>query len=269
MFSKIPQKATVAGVLALGLALGFGSTAARADLVDDIVQRGELRVAVQTQGPPISFVDKDGKRTGFAVELSRRLAEDMGVELKLMDYEWKGLIPALLSGKADMIAADMTPSVKRSLKISFTQPVFYEKVVAFTTKDSEIDSLEDMNDSGVTVAATQGSTHYQIAQEAFPKAEVKEYAGGGPAVAQATAAGRADVGVNNAGSVRGFLREFDNLRGIEGVLRRDPLSFAVRPENVHLMQVVDNYITLLKVRGQLEDITQYWWESDAWRQEHM
>lgn len=263
---KTPIKSVLAGGLALALAAGF-TAPAEADLVEDIVQRGELRVAVQTQGPPISFVNQEGKRTGFAVELSRRLAEDMGVELKLMDYEWKGLIPALLSGKADMIAADMTPSVKRSLKISFTQPVFFEKVVAFTTGGSDYDSLSKLDREGVTIAATQGSTHYQIAQEKFPKATVKEYAGGGPAVAQAVAAGRADVGVNNAGSVRGFLREFDDLVSIEGTLRRDPLSFAVRPENTHMMQVLNNYITLLEVRGELEGIRDYWWNSDAWREQ--
>ena len=260
-------RSVLTAALALATSLGFAAQAS-ADTVEDIVQRQELRVAVQTQGPPLSFVNADGKRTGFAVELSRRLAEAMGVEIKLMDYEWKGLIPALLSGKADIIAADMTPSVKRSLQVSFTQPVFYEKVVAFTTKDAPYESLSDLNREGVTVAATQGSTHYQIAKDQLPKATVKEYAGGGPAVAQATSSGRADVGVNNAGSVRGFLRAFDNLREIDGVLRRDPLAFAVRPGDTHLMQVVDNFITLLKVRGELDDMTQYWWESDAWRTDH-
>lgn len=260
-------RAIVTSVFALGASLGLVAQA-QADTVEDIVQREELRVAVQTQGPPLSFVNVDGERAGFAVELSRRLADAMGVELRLMDYEWKGLIPALKSGKVDLIAADMTPSVKRSLQISFTQPVFFEKVVAFTTKDASFQSLSDLNREGVTIAATQGSTHYQIAKDKLPKATVKEYAGGGPAVAQATSSGRADAGVNNAGSVRGFLREFDNLRQIDGVLRRDPLAFAVRPADTHLMQVVDNFITLLKVRGQLEEMTQYWWESDAWREDH-
>lgn len=261
-------RSLLSGILALGLGATMASQA-RADTVEDIVQRGELRVAVQTQGPPLSFVNRDGERTGFAVELSRRLAEAMDVELVLMDYEWKGLIPALLSGKADLIAADMTPSVPRSLKISFTQPVFYERVVAFTTEDAPFQSVSDLDAEGVTIAATQGSTHYQIARKKLPKATVKEFAGGGPAVAQATSADRADAGVNNAGSVRGFLREFDNLRELDGVLQRDPLAFAVRPEDTHLLQVLDNFVTLLKVRGELDELTEYWWKSDAWRADHM
>ncbi len=81
---------------------------ATADVVSDIIKRGELRVAVQTQGPPVSFIDKNGERTGFAIEVVKMMAEDMGVELKLLDFDWKGLTPAVNSGKADFLAADMT-----------------------------------------------------------------------------------------------------------------------------------------------------------------
>ena len=43
---------------------------ASAGTLDEIAQRGELRIACQTQGPPFSFVDKNGKRTGSSIELS-------------------------------------------------------------------------------------------------------------------------------------------------------------------------------------------------------
>ena len=59
-------------LLATGLILGLGPAVqnqARADAIQEIVKRGELRVAVQTQGPPVSYVDTKGNRTGFAVEL--------------------------------------------------------------------------------------------------------------------------------------------------------------------------------------------------------
>ena len=64
------------GILAVAL---MGLPQAGADVVEDIVKRGELRVAVQTQGPPVSFIDKNGKRTGFAMEVIEMMAKDMGV----------------------------------------------------------------------------------------------------------------------------------------------------------------------------------------------
>ncbi len=120
------------GLFALGLsAFAYSATA---DVVKDIVKRGVLRVAVQTQGPPVSFVDKNGDRTGFAIEVVKMMAADMGVELKLLDYDWKGLIPAVNSGKADFLAADMTPNAKRTLVLSFTEPYLYSDVVLYSKK---------------------------------------------------------------------------------------------------------------------------------------
>ena len=66
----------IAGTL-FGLLLAAVNVAS-ADVVDDIVKQGELRVAVQTQGPPVSFVDKNGERTGFSVEVIKMMAEDIG-----------------------------------------------------------------------------------------------------------------------------------------------------------------------------------------------
>ena len=79
---------------AAGLAVAAASVAlpAQADELGDIIKRGELRVAVQTSGPLMSFMDKSGKRTGLAVEVAQRMADDLGVKLVLQDYEWKGLL---------------------------------------------------------------------------------------------------------------------------------------------------------------------------------
>ncbi len=129
------------GLCALGLS-AFVQPAS-ADVLLDIVKRGELWVAVQTQGPPVSFVDKNGERTGFAIEVVKMMAEDMGVELKLLDYDWKGLIPAVNSGKADFLAADMTPNAKRTLVLSFTEPYLYSDVVLYSKKSQSFVKWQD------------------------------------------------------------------------------------------------------------------------------
>ena len=115
-----------------------GPALAQADVVKEIMMRGEMVVGVQTQGPPISFIDKNGKRTGLAVEMLRMLAEEMGVKLVLKEYEWKGLIPALLSKKVDFLGADMTPTIKRSTRLNFTDPYIFSDAVAFAPKKSPL-----------------------------------------------------------------------------------------------------------------------------------
>ncbi|MGV8294921.1 transporter substrate-binding domain-containing protein, partial [Pseudomonas aeruginosa] len=81
---KIKQWLGAAGV---ALAVAAIAQPARADELSDIIKRGELRVAVQTSGPLMSFMDKSGKRTGLAVEVAKRMADDLGVKLVLQDYE--------------------------------------------------------------------------------------------------------------------------------------------------------------------------------------
>ena len=140
----------------LAIVLAFGGTAI-AGTLDEIAKRGELRIACQTQGAPFSFIDKNGERTGSSIDLCEMIGEEMGVKVKFLNYDWDGLIPALLSKKADMLAADMTPTLKRAMKISFTDPYMYAGSVVFVKQDSPIKTLKDVK-AGTKIAVLLGST---------------------------------------------------------------------------------------------------------------
>ena len=257
-------------LLVTGLILGLGlavQNQARADAIQDIVKRGELRVAVQTQGPPVSYVDTKGNRTGFAVELVEMMAEDMGVKLKLLDYDWKGLIPAVISGKADFLAADMTPKPKRALVLIFTEPYMYSRNVIYSKKSKSFTTWKDACVKGVSVAVVQGSSNVGVLKAKCPLATIKEFAGGGPAVAQAVAADRADAGINDEASAKGYMVEYPEFKILEGAPDRGPLSFATRPEETHLVRWMDNYLMLIKADGRMDKLMDYWIFSTDWKKE--
>jgi polar amino acid transport system substrate-binding protein len=90
-------------------------------------------------------MDKNGKRTGYAVEVSELMAKEMGVKATFLDYDWDGLIPALLSKKADILAADMTATLKRSLKVSFTDPFYMAGSVIFKKKGAPFKTIDQCN----------------------------------------------------------------------------------------------------------------------------
>ncbi|MBL6995586.1 transporter substrate-binding domain-containing protein, partial [Desulfobacula sp.] len=100
------QKKLVSIVLAIVVTL-FLTGISFAGTLTDIVKRGELRVAVQSGAAPYAFVDKNGVHAGSMIDFTQGMADVMGVKLKVLDFDWDGLIPALLSGKADILAADM------------------------------------------------------------------------------------------------------------------------------------------------------------------
>ena len=255
------------GIAALALTAASVATVARADALSDILKRGEFRVAVQTSGPLMSFMDKSGKRTGLAVELARRMADDLGVKLVLQDYEWKGLIPALLSGKADMVAADMTPTPQRAAQILFSAPMFYAETVAVVPKDSPYKSYTDLNKGDVTIGALGASTYAEAARKMLPEAKLKEFSGGSAPVGQAISSGRLDAGIMSLSTANQFLADFGNLRVLDGVMVREPLAFAVAPDAYRLKFWLDNWRELRTADNSLPETVKYWYSTD-WKKAH-
>lgn len=238
------------------------------ETMENIVKTGKMTIAVQTQGPPVSFINKNGERTGLAIELAQMMADDMGVELIVQDLDWKGLIPALTSGKADFIAADMTPTAKRSMQVMFTAPVFFSETIAFAKKDKGYTSWEELNKAGISVGATQASSWAETARKLLPEAELKEYAGGTAQAVQAVVAGRVDAGISDIATISGFQSSDDSLVTLEGLMAKEPLGFAVRPDSPHLLNALDNYMRLIALDGRLEAKVQYWWNSTDWEADH-
>jgi polar amino acid transport system substrate-binding protein len=256
-------------MIAVALVFGFWGMAS-AGTLDEISKRGVLRVACQTQGAPFSFVDRNGKRTGSSIDLVEMIAKEMGVKVKFLNYDWDGLIPALLSKKADMLAADMTPTLKRAMKISFVDPYMYTGSVVFVKQNSPIKSLEDVQKPGTKIAVLLGSTGENDAKKAFPEAKLKTYKGGGPMLINAVVAGHTDGGVNDGSAVRGQAASFppNSVRILEGQLSRSPLAFAVRYDSPDLRRWLDLFFLHIKLDGRLDDNLDYWVNSLDWKKDH-
>jgi polar amino acid transport system substrate-binding protein len=255
-------------MIAVALIFGFWGMAS-AGTLDEISKRGVLRIACQTQGAPFSFVDKNGERTGSSVELCRLIAKEMGVKVEFLNYDWDGLIPALLSKKADMLAADMTPTLKRAMKIAFTDPYMYTGSVVFVKQDSPIKTLKDIK-AGTKLAVLLGSTGESDAKKVFPDALYKTYKGGGPLLINAVLAGHVEAGVNDGSSVRSQLSNFppNSVRVLEGQLSRSPLAFAVRYDSPDLLRWLDLFFLHIKLDGRLDDNLDYWVNSMDWKKDH-
>ena len=243
---------------------------ATAGTLEEIAQRGEIRIACQTQGAPFSFVDRNGNRTGSSIDLCDMIAKEMGVKVKYLNYDWDGLIPALLSKKADMLAADMTPTLKRAMKIAFTDPYMYTGSVVFVKQDSPLKSLEDVRKAGIKIAVLLGSTGENDAKKAFPDAELKTYKGGGPLLINAVLGGHTDAGVNDGSAVRGQAASFppNSIRILEGQLSKSPLAFAVRYDSPDLREWLNLFFLHVSLDGRLDDNLNYWVNSLDWKKDH-
>lgn len=263
------MKKSLVALALLTLLATFAAAPALAD-VQDIISRGELLVGCQTTGATFSFVDKNGVRTGFAVELAQKIAEAMGVKVKLVDYDWSGLIPALLANKVDLIAADMTATPARALKVSFTQPFYVTGSSVVVLDKSPIKTMEQCNDAKWKIGVLLGSTGEIMAKKYFPKAEIKSFKGSGTLILDAVSAGRVDAGVNDRTAIFGQVirTEPGTFRVLDGTLSKEPLSFAVRPQDTHLLAWLNLYFDWIKADGTMDGLIKYWIESDQAAKDH-
>lgn len=265
------QKRFVAIILAVLVTL-FLTGISFAGTLSDIVKRGELRVAVQSGAAPYAFIDKNGVHAGSMIGFTKGMADSMGVKLKILDFDWDGLIPALLSGKADILAADMTPTLKRALKISFADPWMYVQPCVFTKTGASFQTLEDIDKSGVTVGVLLGSTGETIAKKYLSNAKIKSYKGGGRMIIQALLAGHVDAGVNDDLAVLTALSDYppNSIRLLDKRLGQgsDPLSFAIRQESVNLWQWINLYFKTIRANGDYDKNIAYWMEGTDWKKDH-
>lgn len=146
-------------VLASLLSLSALLSPVQAATVEEIQQRGVLKVGIFTDKPPFGYVDAKGNYVGFDTDLARRFAKDLlGDETKI-DYvvvEASSRVPFLQSGKVDIIMANMTVTPERARVVDFTNPNLRVATQVLVKADSAIQSLKDL--AGKTVIVTKGTT---------------------------------------------------------------------------------------------------------------
>lgn len=91
---------------------------------------GTLTVGTSSWGLPFCAV-QDGRLAGFDVELAERFAARLGRRLEIADQDFGGLIPALVSGKIEVIIADMFGTEERAKQIDFSDPYYDQDSVIF------------------------------------------------------------------------------------------------------------------------------------------
>ena len=151
----------------------------QASEIEQIQEKGEIIVSLNKDYPPFSM-DKDGKPMGLDVDLARLLAEYMGVKVKFIRpalYEEQ--IPALLSGKADIIIAAMTRTAERGLLVNFTDPYFAVSQAALVKREkvaSDAESYFDLtNIPNLKLGVKAGTTHEAFARQLFSKEAIVTY----------------------------------------------------------------------------------------------
>jgi polar amino acid transport system substrate-binding protein len=235
--------------------------------VERVLQRGVLRVGMSTF-VPWAMKNKKGELIGFEIDVARRLAEDMGVEVAFVPTKWDGIITSLLAGKFDVIIGGMGITTKRSLKVNFTIPYDYTgmSLVAHKELAEGFDGLEDFNRPDVVLVARLGATPVAAARKHMPRAEIRQFDDESQAI-QELINGKAHALVASA-PLPAFqaVQHPDRLfLPLEGTFTREPISFAVTKGDFDTVNFLNSWITVVESEGWLKERKHYWFETKDWQ----
>jgi cystine transport system substrate-binding protein len=110
------------------------SPLAHAEMIDDINDRGELRIALEANTPPFNFKD-DGKLTGFEVELGQLLADELDVRADFVVTDASDLLPGVETGKYDIAINHITMTSALKDRFDFSEPYSYTHAQLIAQKE--------------------------------------------------------------------------------------------------------------------------------------
>ena len=167
-----------AKVLALALALSLlfaaaALAASRARALQDIKDSGTLVIGVFSDKKPFGYVDENGDYQGYDVYLARRLAQDLGVELKLVSVDAPNRVEYLTSAKVDIILANFTVTPARAEVVDFALP--YMKVaLGVVSPDSALITTPEQL-AGKTLIVSKGTTAETYFAENHPEVRLLKF----------------------------------------------------------------------------------------------
>jgi len=193
------KKITVIMLAVLVLAMMAGISSAK--------EWKTLRVGVEGAYPPFSWVKADGKMAGFDIDISYAICEAMGAECVLVQQDWDGIIPALLTRKYDCIIASMGITEDRKKKVAFTDK-YYQSPAKFVVKKGAVKDISEKSLSGKTIGVQRATIYYQFLKDNYKTGlKIKLYANQDEAYLDLVA-GRLDGVLADSVAVKeGFLKK--------------------------------------------------------------
>jgi polar amino acid transport system substrate-binding protein len=162
-------------------------------VLDKWLSTKTAKLGVDLTFPPIQFKDSSGNPTGYQMELTIAMMQDLGVTPQWVEIPFGQLFAGLVAGKFDMMGISATILPSRAIKGLFADfPVFYESIVVLLKPGSKITSSDQLNASGIKISVLQGSSQEFSSHALFPNAAFSPFAALADSVNE-VATGRADA----------------------------------------------------------------------------
>ena len=232
---------------------GEATSDAAASSVEAIKEKGELVMLTNASFPPYEYLGDDNKPAGVDVDLMGQVAEELGVELKVVDMDFDGLIAALMAGKGDAVAAGLTVTDERKQSVDFSDD--YATATQYIIAKEDDDSIQSVDDLADKVVGVQLGTTGDIymSDDGMAK-ELKQYKNALEA-AMDLKNGNIDAIVVDKMPASTIVDANEGLKLIGDAFGEEKYAVAVAKGNDDLIEVINKVIARLNDDGKIEKWT--------------
>ena len=236
------------------------------DTLAEIKKRGKLRVGVSLI-VPWAMHDKDGNLIGFEIDVAKKIARDLGVEVEFAPDEFRYLISDLLDNRFDVIISNLSVSTNRATQVNFSAPYNSTdlSLVANRKLAGDFQTIADFNKPNVTIGVLDSSLAVDITSNAFPDAQVKSYVEDGD-LFQALLDGKIYAAVADSPEPEIISKLYPEQTDLPATkaLATFPSAFASRRGDMDFINYLDSWIEARTINKWLENRRNYWFRTTDW-----
>ena len=255
----------LSGIIFSASVFGADIELAKKSTLEQIIKRGELLVGLEAGYQPFEMQDEKGNIVGFDVDMAYEMGKAIFGEggekkVKLINTAWEGIIPALMTGKFDIIMSGMTILQSRNLKVNFCEPYYYIGQCLLINKKNadKYKSYKDLNKKGVIVTSKLGVTGAFTAEKMMPNADLRLFKTEGEGALQ-VANGVADAFIYDEPQVRVFAAKYkDTTTGLFDPITYEPLAWAINKGDPDFMNWLNNFLRQVRGDGRWDQFKQKW-----------
>jgi polar amino acid transport system substrate-binding protein len=236
------------------------------DMLAQIKKAGKLRVGV-SEAVPWAMHNKDGKWIGFSIDLARKVARDIGVEVEFHPTPFAYLIPDLLADQYDIIISGFFIKPDRALEVNFSEPYNTTDVMlAVNLKTTAgLQALDDFNNSKLKIGAVEGSAAEQMSSNLLPNAQIRAYSADKEMFGD-LANGKLDAVAADSPGPQIVASAYPQMIGCPPGIKLStfPSGFAVRRGDMDFVNFLNAWIAARTADQWLDSRKAYWFRTMEW-----
>lgn len=250
-------KGFLAFTLCIALLIGTGYAVAEESLLDQIIERGKITIAVFSDTVPFGYMNEKNELVGIDVDVARGIAEELGVEVEFVSTTNANRVPYLLTEKVDAVVASFSMNSERRLVVEYSDPYFRGGAIMILKKDNpKTEGITSLNQlEGMRIAVSKGSLNDEMATEiAGDKNEIIRFDNVSD-VYQALIDDKADAMVEDV-VLAGYniKNQYTNLETVGDLLNVDALGIGIRRGDQIFLNWLDGYVYDLLTTGKMAEI---------------